>query len=151
MEWRLKECLLLFAVLVASAKAEAAPRSEIIPGPIAGEVLEVLDGDTLFARMHIWIGQRLETSVRLRGIDTPERKSRCSLERDLAEAARQELLRIAGSKRITLHNIRLEKYAGRVLAEAKTSEGVDLAAHLLKKGLARPYNGKKRMPWCGNL
>jgi endonuclease YncB( thermonuclease family) len=44
--------------------------------------------------------------------------------------------------------VRLEKYAGRVLAHAQTSDGVDISKYMIEKGLARPYFGKKRQPWC---
>ena len=41
------------------------------------------------------------------------------------------------------------KYGGRVLAKVETADGQDLSQRLLKAGHARPYEGGKREPWCG--
>lgn len=141
--------LAVFIVLAASFTANASPRQETIHGPVTGKVLDVLDGDTLSVRLHVWIGQQLETSVRIAGIDTPEIKGKCEKERGMAQAARRELESLVSSGDIVLTDIRLEKYAGRVLAKAHTSGGISIADHLIAKGLARPYEGKKRLGWCG--
>ena len=45
---------------------------ETLPGPIPAEVLKVVDGDTLEVEARIWLGQGVQVSVRLRGVDTPE-------------------------------------------------------------------------------
>lgn len=39
--------------------------SEVIPGPIPTTVIKVTDGDTATVEAHIWLGQRVETAVRL--------------------------------------------------------------------------------------
>jgi endonuclease YncB( thermonuclease family) len=44
------------------------------PGAHLAEVLEVLDGDTFDARVHVWPGLDITIRVRLRGIDAPEPK-----------------------------------------------------------------------------
>ena len=54
---------------------------EIVPGPVPAEVLAVLDGDTLVVRARIWLGQDVETRIRLDGIDAPELKGKCESER----------------------------------------------------------------------
>lgn len=135
-------------LLLAVSAAEAAPRQEILHGPMTGEVLQVLDGDTLSVKIRIWIGQEIETSVRIDGIDAPEIKGKCAHERTMAAAAQRELLRLIDNKTIRIYNVRLEKYAGRVLAQAETSSGINISRHLLEKGLVRPYHGEKRQPWC---
>jgi len=43
----------------------------------------------------------------------------------------------------------LDKYGGRVLADAGTRATSDVAAALLAHGLVRPYAGGRREPWCG--
>ncbi len=53
-----------------------------------------------------------------------------------------------GAARVRLRNIRYGKYAGRVLAEVETAQGEDLARGLMADGLARPYAGGARAPWC---
>lgn len=140
-------CSLVLMLL--SLSATASPRQEVIAGPLMGEVLSVFDGDTLQIRLHVWIGQHIETSLRIAGIDTPEMKGKCDQERALAKAARAELEALVKTGHVKVSDIQLEKYAGRVLARAETTDGIDIAAHLIQKGLARPYHGKKRAGWCG--
>lgn len=124
------------------------PRRDIIAGPIRGEVVDILDGDTVSVRLHVWIGQVVETHVRIDGIDTPEMKGKCTAERDKALSARNEIEKLINKRQIILSNIRLEKYAGRVLATATTASGVNIAEHMIEKGLARAYAGAKRQGWC---
>jgi micrococcal nuclease len=138
----------LLALLISLLATTPAGAKDMIAGPVSGKVLAVLDGDTIAVRLHIWIGQDIETHVRLAGIDTPEIKGKCAAERMRAVQARQELETLLASSTVTLSNIRLEKYAGRVLADASNGEGVNLASHLKDKGLARAYGGKRRLGWC---
>jgi endonuclease YncB( thermonuclease family) len=134
--------------LILLAFAPPANAREVIAGPVPGKVLAVLDGDTVAVRLHIWIGQDIETHVRIAGIDTPEMKGKCAGEREKAAAARAELEKLLADSAITLSNIRHEKYAGRVMAVATNSQGVDLGGYLTEKGFARRYQGKKRLGWC---
>lgn len=140
-----------FAVMflaLSLADAAASPRQEVIPGPMTGTVLSVLDGDTVTLKVRVWIGQEIETSLRIEGIDAPEIKSKCEKERTLAAAARTELETLLSGQSIQIYDVRLEKYAGRVLAKAQTTAGIDISRHMISKGLARPYHGEKRRPWC---
>lgn len=120
---------------------------EEVRGPVTAEVVRVLDGDTIEIVAQVWIGLRLTSHVRIRGIDTPEVRGGCPSEKAMAEAARQRLAALAGS-RISIARIADDKYAGRVLADAATSDGTDIGAAMLASGLARPYAGGKRAPWC---
>ena len=137
--------------LLVFASAEASPRQEVVRGPLTGDVLQVLDGDTFNVNLHVWIGQNIETSVRIDGIDAPEMKGKCTKERNMAESARQEVLKLLSNGQVKIYDIRLEKYAGRVLAKAETSDGVNIGQYLIKKGLAREYHGEKRQPWCSKI
>ncbi len=122
---------------------------EILSGPIPAEVVRVLDGDTVTVRARIWVGQELEIKVRLAGVDAPELRGRCAMERDQARLARDFLrARIAG-RPVRLYLVQYGKYAGRVLARVEAADGTDLGAALLAAGLARPYDGGRREPWCG--
>ncbi len=138
---------LALAALLCAVSPALADRSHV-DGPVAATLLRVIDGDTLLVRAHIWIGQEIEVRVRLRGIDTPESRGRCSAERRLARRARAYLQAATASGRVVLTDIGGGKYFGRVLADVRTSEGRDLAAALQKAGLARPYRGKARPYWC---
>lgn len=140
--------VLYLALIALPVAANAGPRQETVVGPLSGDVLSVQDGDTLNVSMHVWIGQKIETAVRIAGIDTPELKAKCDKERKLAIDARAELSSLVRSGKVILSSIKLEKYAGRVLANATTTNGIDIATHLINKGFARPYQGKKRVGWC---
>ncbi|MCE9507784.1 MAG: thermonuclease family protein [Alphaproteobacteria bacterium] len=144
--YRLAYLIILLSLTFSAA--EASPRQEVLQGPMTGEVLNVLDGDTVNVKIRVWIGQEIETSLRIEGIDAPEIKGKCEKERTLAEAARQEVERLLSDNLIRVYNVRLEKYAGRVMAEAQTTQGIDIGKHMIEKGLARPYHGEKRQPWC---
>ena len=124
------------------------PSEEPVAGPIAAAVLEVIDGDTIMVRARIWLGQDVETRVRLSGADAPETKARCEEERQLAQAARAFVRDRVASRRVSLLDIRYDKYGRRVLARVITPEGEDLAESLIRHGLARPYAGGARAGWC---
>lgn len=122
---------------------------EIVPGPVPAEVLAVLDGDTLVVRARIWLGQDVETRIRLDGIDAPELKGKCESERRMAVEARDRVAWLAAGGRVILRNIQYGKYAGRVVARVETPDGHDFSDALLSAGLARAYDGRRREPWCG--
>lgn len=133
-------------VLGASFGAEA---RDVIAGPVAAEVVRVVDGDTLIVRARIWIGQTVEVHVRLAGIDAPEIKGKCAEERASAERARAYLAALTRSGRVRLTGISSDKYGGRVIAHVASDEAPDLGAALSARGLARVYDGRKRGGWCG--
>jgi endonuclease YncB( thermonuclease family) len=112
------------------------------------EVLRVLDGDTFEARVHLWPGLAITTRVRLRGIDAPELKARCEEERARAETAREALRRILEQGDVGVAAVALDKYGGRVVADASTRVTPDVAAALIHAGSARRYVGGRRERWC---
>lgn len=144
---RMKHLFALLLICIAAAPAGAAQRDRL-PGPVSGEVLEVVDGDTLRVRLHIWLGQELDTLVRVRGIDAPELHGKCAAERKKAAAARDALAQLVAGGHVELRDIRHEKYAGRVLAETHAITGEEVGKTLLENGLVRRYNGGKRAGWC---
>jgi len=112
------------------------------------EVLRVLDGDTFEARVHLWPGLDVTTRVRLRGIDAPEMKARCGEERVKAEAARDALRAILDQGEVGITRVTLDKYGGRVVADASTLATPDVSAALFGAGVARRYSGGRREGWC---
>jgi endonuclease YncB( thermonuclease family) len=112
------------------------------------EVLRVVDGDTFDARVHLWPGLDITTRVRLRGIDAPEMKARCGDERAQAEAARNALVAILDQGEVGIARVTLDKYGGRVLADAFTQATPDVSAALLGSGAVRRYSGGRRDGWC---
>jgi len=128
--------------------ANAYQYGDIIKGPISGDVLQVIDGDTLTVNIHVWLGQNIQTKLRIDGIDTPEIHGKCLSEKARAQKAKQIVIDLVKNNKIEVYNIRNGKYAGRVLAKVKTSDGIDIGSYMIKKGLARSYHGKKRQGWC---
>lgn len=120
---------------------------EEVPGPVRAEVVRVLDGDTIEISAQVWLGLRLTSHVRIRGIDTPELRGACASEKVMAAQARDRLAHLAGAT-ISIAHIADDKYAGRVLADATAANGTDLKEAMLASGLARPYDGAARGDWC---
>ena len=120
-----------------------------VAGPVTAQIVRIIDGDTLEVDAHPWPGHAVRVSVRLRGIDTPERRSRCPGQRAAAQLARNELERlVSGVPTVELINVAGGKYYGRVLADMKAGSR-DIASAMLASGLARPYQGgKRRKPQC---
>ncbi|WP_448204381.1 thermonuclease family protein [Azospirillum sp. sgz302134] len=139
---------LLFGAALAGLAEPSAAAPPLLPGPIPAEVLEVVDGDTLTVRATIWLGQVVETNVRVDGIDAPEMRARCPREKELAEAARDMARKLIGPSLISLMDVQPDKYGGRVRARVLTAGGADLSDSMIKAGLARPYHGEHRQPWC---
>ena len=108
----------------------------------------MLDGDTFEARVHLWPGLNITTRVRLRGIDAPELNARCMEERIKAEAARDALKMMLDRGEVGIIRVSLDKYGGRVLADASAYAIPDVAASLLNAGYVRRYNGAGRETWC---
>ncbi len=131
--------------LLAGAMAVAGER---IPGPIPARVLSVIDGDTLLVRARIWLGQEVETRVRMAGVDAPELAGRCGIERDKARQARAFAIAAIGGGPVVLREIQYGKYAGRVVARVLTADGADLARLLIQRELGHAYQGGKRQGWC---
>lgn len=122
--------------------------SETIPGPIPATVLRIIDGDTIVVRARIWLGQNLDTQVRLDGVDAPELKGKCPYENRLAVKARDFILSLASGGKVSLQDIQYGKYAGRVVARVLSPGGEDFSDALLRAGLGRVYHGRRRKSWC---
>ncbi|MCH7943550.1 MAG: nuclease [Proteobacteria bacterium] len=140
--------LAVLAMVALAAGADEPRRIDGVAGPVSAVVLRVIDGDTIAIRARIWIGQSVETKVRIAGVDTPELRGGCALEIELAIAARDLVVSVLGDQPATLRDVRYDKYGGRVLARVENNDGEDIAALLIAAGLGRPYDGGKRRPWC---
>jgi hypothetical protein len=107
-----------------------------------------IDGDTFEARVGVWPGLEITTKVRLRGIDAPELGARCPDEIAKAQAARDALAAILAEGAVGVSQVALDKYGGRVLADASTRKTPDVSTALLRAGLVRGYAGGRRESWC---
>ena len=143
-------CIMIaLPVLVGVGPGLAGERT--IAGPIRAEVTKVRDGDTVEVIAHIWPQQTVQVAVRLRGIDTPEKRGKCAVEKEAALQARDRLRELVEGKTIQLIDISGDKYFGRVLASIQTEDTGDVSRQLLEDGLAVRYNGKTKQDWCAHL
>jgi len=136
------------AIGVASSVTIAATIGAHLPGPVPARVVDVIDGDSLRVRALIWVGQELETVVRLAGVDAPELRGKCASEREAAVRARSRLTLLVGDGQVRLRDVRFDKYGGRVLASVESSRGEDMASRMVGDGLVRRYDGAARSSWC---
>lgn len=116
---------------------------------IVSEVISIYDGDTFRVDIDNYpeiIGKNMP--IRVKGIDTPEIRTRCNTEKNLARNAKKltvSLLRKA--KIIELKNIERGKYF-RLVADVFV-DGKLLSKELIKSNLAVPYDGKTtKIDWC---
>ena len=140
--------ILILLVFTISAPSLQAKKRETIKGPVLAKVLNIYDGDTIDVLAKVWPGHQINVRVRIRGIDAPEIRSKCSSEHSAALSARDRLREFIAGKPVLLTNIKGGKYFGRVLANVKTHSGQNVKNVLLASGLVRPYRGKKRASWC---
>lgn len=116
--------------------------------------LRAYDGDTIYVEL-----AHSETAadalahsipVRLLGIDAPElHGAKTACERELAQVARDYVVKkLSGAKQVDLESVGRDKYF-RLLADV-LADGESVAAALLAKRLAVPYDGgkKKLTDWC---
>ena len=137
--------------LAAVAFFATSATAQTIKGPVSAKVVRVIDGDTLVVDANVWpniVVQRI--SVRVDGIDTPERHGKCDAEKQLAESAKLMMadLFIPGSV-VDLRNVRDGKFAGRVLGDVSSDLAGDWAQTITAAGLAVEYHGKgEKNDWC---
>jgi endonuclease YncB( thermonuclease family) len=152
----LRTAALLLAVTLADpASAQTRPnQSDLKPGEYRVDVLEATDGDTFRIDGDPWIlipELARRVSVRVTGIDTPEKRGQCQQEKDNAEAAtfftRRMLLE--SKNQVVLSDLKWDKYGGRVQAKVRLANGDDLSQRLITMGYATPYKGEGvKTDWC---
>ncbi len=120
------------------------------PSGYHAKVLSIYDGDTFTAQIFSWPQHSIEARVRLRGIDTPEIRGKCASEKQKAQQAKQRLIElIPEGSMVTLYQIELGTYAGRIIADVSTENGEDVGAVMLDENYARPYLYREgRKSWC---
>ncbi len=100
----------------------------------------VVDGDT------VRFGG---ASHRLTGFDTPETgyHARCEAEHRLGIVAARRLEELVKTGHAVIQESGKRDRYGRSLSKLYI-DGRDVADIMVSEGLARPYNGGKRKPWC---
>ncbi len=139
----MKYCLLLSAIFF-SAFTSAKDYGNVV----VESIVAVYDGDTFRVNIANWpaiIGTN--TSIRVKGVDTPEIRTHCQKEKTLAYQAKEFTQNtLLNANRIELRHIERGKYF-RILAEVYV-DGENLAELLINQDLGVSYEGKKRQDWC---
>lgn len=119
------------------------------------KVIRVVDGDSLEIANE-FLPEELKLFVRIKGIDTPEKapRAKCEKENILAQKASNYTKNSIekaqkNHQKITFSEIKWDKYGGRIVAKVMIDE-TELGQELVRKGLARIYNGEKKKTWCNN-
>ena len=123
--------------------------------PYNWPITRVIDGDTVAFRADFLPAPlKPELSIRVLGVDTPEKGHRaaCPQEAAAAEKASQftkDTLNAAikAKQPVLIEIQKHDKYGGRVLGDVLIN-GQKLSAMLIANGHARPYFGKKKSSWC---
>ena len=111
----------------------------------------VIDGDTVeIAVGFLPAPLPPKLSIRVLGVDTPEKapRAKCEAEADkakLASAFTKEAVALATEIDVQIKT--WDKYGGRVLGDVYL-DGHSLAEMLIEAGLARPYKGEAKSSWC---
>lgn len=135
------------ACLFFSAWASAAEPGVVYPINIT----RVIDGDTVaFAAPWLLPPLKPELSIRVYGVDTPEKgfRAKCESEAQRGEAASAfTRAQVAGARDIKMELLSWDKYGGRVLGDVLL-DGESLRKKLIAQGYAREYYGEAKQSWC---
>ena len=119
-----------------------------IPPLTSGTVIKVYDGDTITVASCIpgmTDACLYKFSIRLKGIDTPEIRTKNKEEKEIGIIARNELRKLIMKQHVTLCNISKEKY-GRLLCDVYLND-THINQWLIQNKLAVAYaGGKKQSP-----
>lgn len=116
-------------------------------------VVKVSDGDTVQFEapfMQQYLGLKPVLSLRVLGVDTPEKggRAQCPQEDAKAQAASAFTKDAVAKAKVVQFEIKdHDKFGGRVLGDV-ILDGARLSELLIKNGHARPYFGEKKSSWC---
>ena len=119
--------------------------------PYNWKITRIIDGDTVaFAAPWLPDPLKKELSIRVYGVDTPEKgfRAKCPQEDQRGKAATiftQKTLSEATTVQIILRD--WDKYGGRVLGDIIV-DGKSLRTLLISNGYAREYYGEAKTSWC---
>lgn len=123
----------------------------LLANPYDYKVVKVTDGDTVvFEAPFMPKPLKPQLSLRVLGVDTPEKGGRagCPKEAAAAEAASAFTKNlVANASKIQIELKEHDKFGGRVLGDV-IIDGQRLSALLIENGHARPYFGEKKASWC---
>jgi endonuclease YncB( thermonuclease family) len=135
--------LLAFSLLAFSSAATA--------NPYDFKILKVNDGDTVvFEAPFMPAPLKPQLSLRILGVDTPEKGARAGCPAEAAAAEKASAFTknlVANAKKIQIELKEHDKFGGRVLGDLIV-DGQRLSELLIKNGHARAYFGEKKQSWC---
>jgi micrococcal nuclease len=139
-------CVFLFFSVLVNAESL---KNKTFGDVIVSEITSIYDGDTFRVNIAEWpeiMGYRI--GIRVNGIDTPEKRGKCKLEKQLAQSAKEFTVNMLRSaKKIELRNIKRGKYF-RIVADV-FADGLSLSETLIKANHAVKYDGgTKGKDWC---
>lgn len=115
------------------------------------KITRVVDGDTVaFEANFLPDPLKKELSIRVFGVDTPEKSFRAKCESEAArgqEATEFTKHAVAEAKHTQMVLMDWDKYGGRVLGDV-ILDGKSLRAELIANGFAREYYGEAKQSWC---
>jgi endonuclease YncB( thermonuclease family) len=141
----------LLTILLVSVLATGAFAKEVVMKEYDWKITRVIDGDTVaFQANFLPDPIKKELSIRVYGVDTPEKgfRGQCDKEKAAGEAAStftKKLVREAKTTKIAIWN--WDKYGGRVLGDV-ILDGKSLRKQLIDNGHAREYYGEAKHSWC---
>lgn len=157
MKKKIKDTALAAAVIAASGSIGATA----FQTTYVGEVVRVIDGDTIKAKIEVLPDLFYTVDVRERDLDTPEKRrggyggAQCDEEIEAGKAVSKLIADLLPpGTEIGIENVGLGKYAGRFVGDIKlvvepNQPPVDLGDWLIGQNLAMPYDGKtKAKVWC---
>lgn len=114
-------------------------------------ITRVIDGDTVAFQAN-WLPEPLkkELSIRVYGVDTPEKsfRAKCPAEDARGQAATKftkDAINAAKKRQVVLMD--WDKYGGRVLGDVLL-DGKSLRQMLIANNYAREYYGEAKTSWC---
>ena len=135
--------LLILSLLAFSSAAMA--------NPYDFKILKVSDGDTVvFEAPFLPAPLKPQLSLRVLGVDTPEKGGRAGCPAEAAAAEKASAFTknlVANGKKIQIELKEHDKFGGRVLGDLIV-DGQRFSELLIKNGHARAYFGEKKQSWC---
>ena len=115
------------------------------------EITRVIDGDTVAFRADFLPAPlKQELSIRVYGVDTPEKSWRAECESEAAWGERASQFtkdQLNGATKLQVAIYKWDKFGGRVLGDI-IIDGKSLRYMLIENGFAREYYGDKKVSWC---
>ncbi|QIG71318.1 nuclease SNase-like protein [Rhizobium phage RHph_TM39] len=141
--------LLSSSVAYADPKVSEVDKMTHVP---SWKILRVVDGDTvkvILPESPDIPAQLREMSIRIYGVDTPEKggRAKCAQEAALGRKSTQFAKDIVDPSSAQIYVLQHDKFGGRVDGDIVVN-GVPLSKILIDNGLAHEYYGDTKKSWC---